>query len=395
VRWLDDAGLAFYFLRKVKHTIAANTIPAWVVASLEQSFAANRQRVSDMCHRFESLNRKFNEAGVRYAVLKGFSLVPGFCPDVHLRHQGDFDYLVDAESLSMAQRIVVEAGYSPKASRSSQESIFVMPGTTNATRGPQQYSVRAPHAVELHLDIWDGELHRLLPMPRLFSVNRTRIQQWNGLVFPVLTDEEAFLIQVLHACHHLFTYWIRMSSLFEIGYFLNRRTFDTSLWMLVDERVGDNLMLREFVVVITELVAKLFAAPVPLLVRGWGEKIRPATRIWIENYALQCAFCVVPSYELCLLPRAKLVRFLQQQYEGVRVQRNSMPNRLVTFSRLSRIVSSIKENPSLLLQAGWWRRQLLIRRSLFHGMAGLRYVCEIPRWRWLNRTRMRSASPAA
>jgi hypothetical protein len=171
--------------------------------------------------------------------------------------------------------------------------------------------------------------------------------------------------------------------------------FDTSLWMLVDERVGDNLALRESVVVIAELAAKLFAAPVPLLVRGWGEKIRPATRIWIENYALRCACCVVPSYELCLLPRAKLVRFLQQQYEGVRVQRHSMPNRLVTFSRLSRIVSSIKENPSLLLQAGWWRRQLLIRRSLFHGMTGLRYVCEIPRWRWLNRTRMRSASPAA
>jgi hypothetical protein len=31
VRWLDDGGLAFYFLRKVKHTNAANTIPAWVV----------------------------------------------------------------------------------------------------------------------------------------------------------------------------------------------------------------------------------------------------------------------------------------------------------------------------------------------------------------------------
>src|ERR1700681_496840 len=101
-----------------------------------------------------------------------------------------------------------------------------------------------------------------------------------------------------------------MSALCEIGFFLNQRASDKSLWTLVERSTGDNVMLREFVVVTTELVAKLFAAPVPLLVRGWGNDIRPATRVWIENYARHCAFCVVPSYELCLLPRAKLVLFL-------------------------------------------------------------------------------------
>ena len=395
VRWLDDAGLAFYFLRKIKDTNAMDAVPAWVMSRLEQSLAANQERVSDMSHRFDSLNRKFNEAGVRYAVLKGLSTIPQFCPDAHLRHQGDFDYLVDHESLPIARRIVVEAGYSPKPSVSSQESIFLMPGTENASRGPEQYSVRAPHAVELHLDVWDSEQHGLPQMPSLFSVSRTRIHQWNGLAFPVLTDEDAFLIQVLHACHHLFTYWIRMSSLFEIGFFLNQRASDKSLWTLVERSTGDNVMLREFVVVTTELVAKLFAAPVPLLARGWGNDIQPATRVWIENYARHCAFCVVPSYELCLLPRAKLVLFLQHEYEKADSQKHLAGKRLVKFSRLSRIVSSIKNKPSLLLNAGWWKRQLLIRRSLFHAMAGLRYLCEVPRWRWLNRARLRRIEDSA
>jgi hypothetical protein len=391
--WLDDAGMAFYFLRKIKDTDSKDKIPAWVMSRLERSFAANQQRVSDMSRRFDSLNRKFNEAGIRYVVLKGLSIIPQFCPDAHLRHQGDFDYLVDAESLPKAQRIVIEAGYRPKPSVSSQESIFLMAGTVSASRSPEQYSVRAPHAVELHLDIWDSEQHGLPEMPSLFSMNKTRIDQWNGLAFPALTDEDAFLLQVLHACHHLFTYWIRMSSLFEIGFFLNRRASDEPLWSRVEERVANNVMLREFVVVITELVAKLFAPPVPPLVEAWGQEIRPGTRVWIENYARQCAFCVIPSYELCLLPKAKLVLFLQQQYETACVQKNPARNRLVKFSRLSRIASTIKDKPSVLFNVGWWKRQLLIRRSLFHAMAGLRYVCEIPRWRWLNRARMRSASP--
>ena len=390
LRWLDDAGLAFYFLQKVKDTNATHEVPTWVMSRLEQSFAANRQRVGEMAHRFDSLNKRFNATGVRYVVLKGLSLIPGFCPDAHLRHQGDFDYLVDEQSLPMAQRVVVEAGYCPKPSVSRQESIFLSPGTGSASRSPEQYSAQSPHAVELHLDILDSDL--LPRMPSVFSVNRARTHQWNGLVFPVLPDEDAFLLQVLHACNHLFTYWIRMSWLLEIGFFLNERALETSLWNRIDQRVGDNLMLREFVVVITELVAKLFATPIPSLVGVWGQGIRPATRVWIENYAMQCAFCDVPPYELRLLPKAKLVLFLHQQYQSTCVQKRSARDRLIKFPRLSRMASSLRDKPSLVLSRGWWKRQLLIRRSLFHALSGLRYLCEIPRWRWLNRTRMRSAS---
>jgi hypothetical protein len=391
LRWLDDAGLAFYFLRKVKDTNATDEIPAWVMSRLEQSFAANRQRVSEMALRFDSLNKKFTETGVRYVVLKGLSLVPGFCPDAHLRHQGDFDYLVDQQSLPMAQRVVVEAGYCPKLSLSRQEFSFLTPGTGSAPRSPEQYSAQSPHAVELHLDILDSDL--LPRMPGVFSVNRPSTHQWNGLVFPVLRDEDAFLLQVLHACSHMFIYWIRMSWLLEIGFFLNQRASDTSLWNRIEERVGDNLMLREFVVVITELVAKLFAAPIPSLVGVWGQRIRPATRVWIENYARDCAFCDVPPYELWLLPKAKLVLFLHQQYQSTCIQKHSARNRLIKFTpRLSLMALSLRDKPSLVLSAGWWKRQLLIRRGLFHALSGLRYLCEIPRWRWLNRASTRSAA---
>jgi len=229
-------------------------------------------------------------------------------------------------------------------------------------------------------------------MPGVLSVNRARTHQSNGLVFPVLPDEDAFLLQVLHVCAHLFSYWIRMSWLFEIGFFLNQRASDASLWNRIEQRVGDNLMLREFVVVITELAAKLFAVPIPRLVGVWGQGIRPATRVWIENYATHCAFCDVPPYELRLLPKAKLVLFLHQQYQSTCVHTHSARNRLIKFPRLSRMASSLRDKPSLILSAGWWKRQLFIRRSLFHVLSGLRYLCEIPRWRWLNRARMRSAS---
>ena len=94
LQWLDDAGLSFYFLQKLKDAEARDFVPTWVVSRLEGNYYANQQRMDHMSNYFDRLNRKFKEAGIRYAAIKGFSLVPEFCPIASLRHQSDLDYLV-------------------------------------------------------------------------------------------------------------------------------------------------------------------------------------------------------------------------------------------------------------------------------------------------------------
>jgi hypothetical protein len=390
--WLDDSGLAFYFLRKLQDTNSADVIPGEVLSLLKTNFAANQGRVEFMSRRFDTLNQGFDKAGVAYAVLKGLSLVPQFCPHAPLRHQGDFDYLVDARSLPAAQRVLLEAGYAPKDSHSSQEFVFVAPGAATPSRSGRQYSADAPHVVELHLGVWDGDVHGLPPLPNLFNVEGTEIHEWNGFTFPALAEEDAFLLQVVHACQHLFTQWIRMSCLFEIGYFLTRRAHDTAFWNRVGQRVGDNLMVREFVVLVCELAAKLFASPLPQLVCAWGARIRPAPRIWIENYARPFAFCELPAYQFDSFPKSKLVLFLRNQYKtDTRPVKAVDLKGALPLSRLSRIASSVRREPSLILNASYWKHQLVVRRSVFHALAGLRYLCEIPRWLWRTRARARSA----
>jgi hypothetical protein len=392
---MDDVGIAFYFLDKLKNTNHTDAVPAWVIWHLQRGYAANQQRVAEMSRRFSALNQGFENTGIRCAVLKGYSLVPQFCPDASLRHQGDLDYLVDDQSMAAARQVVIAAGYEPKGQLSNQEITFLTPGAAKASRTLEQYSAQAPHAVELHTDVWDSELNRLPLLQRQISVERTTTHHWNGLSFPALGDEDAFLVQVLHTCRHLFTYWIRLSNLFEIGYFLNQRAHDMAFWGRIAERVGKSQVLKELVVVVAELVEKLFAPTLPPLVRAWGREIRPATRVWIENYARPCALCELPVYQFSLFPRSKLVLFLHQQYQDTCAQKHVVGNQLMASSRLSRLVAAVKDDPWLLLNPAWWKRQLLIRRTVFHAMAGLRYVCEIPRWMWLTRASARPASVGA
>jgi len=198
----------------------------------------------------------------------------------------------------------------------------------------------------------------------------------------------------LHSCHHLFNLWIRMSCLLEIGYFLSRQANDPEFWSLMEQRIGDSRILREFVVIVTELASRLFAAPIPPIVHAWGARISPASRIWINHYARRCVFSELPAYQFTLFPTAKFVVFLHQQYrEDAQVGKNVVRKRLLPSSRLLCIVRSLRKDPSLALSAGWWRAQRLVGRSMFHILAGLRYLWEVPRWRSLNRTRNPAASP--
>lgn len=382
LRWMDDAGLAFYFLQKLKDTNALHVLPSGVRGRLESNFLWNQLRMEDMAQRFHAINTRLNAAGVRYVVIKGFSLVPEFCRYASLRHQSDFDYLVERQDLAAARRILVEAGYTAKKSRSRNESIFLS-AEREPSRRAEQYSARAPHAVELHTDIWDDEMHGIPSMEGVFAVEQATAKHWNGISFPAQSDEDAFLLQVLHACHHLFTQWIRICCLFEIGYLLNGRAADEELWRRVERRVGNREVLREFVVIVSELAALVFGAPLPALVQAWGAGIRPGPRIWIENYARNWVFAELPVYQFSFLPKSKLVLFLQQQY---RSSSASGPVQVRTSqSRISGIVSSVQRDPALVFDADWWRRQVLIRRAVFYVLAELRYICEIPRWRWLNR----------
>lgn len=391
-QWMEDAGLAFFFLQRLMETNTTRIVPAPVLSRLQRNFMLNQRRMDDMLRRFQSINKRFDDARLRYATMKGFSLVPEFCPAPGLRHQADLDYLIDTQSLPAAQQVLIDAGYKPQRSVSAKEFIFISPGA-KPSRGDSQYSSETGHAVELHTDVWDNEMHGLPPIPQLFSAEQARTRFWNDLAFLALPDEDAFLLQVMHATHHLFTQWIRMSCLFEIGYFLNRRASDAALWTAVERRVQDNAIVREFVVIVAELVAQLFAPPLPPLIQDWATRIRPATRVWIENYARSWAFCELPVYEFRLLPRSKLVLFLQQQYKAEPVA--SAPDRKTPAKEdsLSNVAQSVRRTPLWFPRTGWLRRKHVLRRGIYYTLAQARYLCEIPRWRWLNRA-AKAASPS-
>jgi hypothetical protein len=385
VSWLHDAGLALYLLQKLKQGNVTDILPTAILSRLEENLAANRRRVAYMARQFEFLNQKLYAAGVRYAAVKGFSLVPQFCPDASLRHQSDFDYLVDRQSLPVAQSVLEEAGYFLSRHKTN-EFVFLMPSTAIPPPDDEQYEAHAPYAVELRVAFWDSDFHDVFLAEPKFSVDKIRTQRWQGSAFPALPEEDAFLLQVIHAFNHILTGWVRMSWLYEIGYFLNQRSTDELLWHRVEQRIGDNVLLREIVVVVTELSAHFFRAPLPSTSIIWAQELDPAVRIWIQNYARTWAFAKNRVDQVGLFSAAKVVLFLHQQYlPDAGARRHLTRIRLLPWEQLFRRAGSITSKSSA--NSGGHRRQLkhALIRFLFHVTAGLRYFWEVPRWRRLNK----------
>jgi len=383
--WLDRAGLTLYLLQRLKSIGASELLPPPVLARFEQNLAGNRRRVDYLAAEFSSLNGRFGRAGLNYAAIKGFSLVPAYCPDATLRTPSDLDYLVEKSSLPLAQRVLEEAGY--RLQRFSDiEFKFGRPSPRIPTVSDDPYSHETEPLVELHLAFWKGKVNRVLLNEPEFRLDQTMDHDWQGLRFPALNDEDAFVLQILHIFQHTLEGWVKLCWLLEIGCFVRARLSDTQFWDLVDARMRAVPCLAEFAALVMGLTERMFAAPMPRIAAKWTRSLRPPARLWLENYGRRWAFEEHPYDSLSLFSTSKLTLFLHREFiSDPKVRQEITKGRLFPWKRPEQIAVKVDNTVASLLTAGRLQWQFVIQRLIFHFGSSSRYLLETPHWRELNR----------
>lgn len=383
--WLDRAGLTLYLLQRLKSISATQLLPPPVLARFEQNLADNRRRVDYLATEFGSLNQRFHRAGLNYAAIKGFSLVPTYCPDAVLRAPSDLDYLVDKPSLPLAQRILEEAGY--RLQRFSDiEFKFGRPSQRIPTVSDDPYSRETEPLVELHLTFWNRKLNRVPLNEPDFRLDQTIDHDWHGLRFPVLNDEDAFVLQILHIFQHTVECWIKLGWLLEIGCFLQTRFSDTQFWDRVDARLREIPCLAEFAAVVLGLAERTFAAPMPPIAAKWTQCLRLPARLWLENYGRRWALEEHPFHSLSLFSAAKLALFLHREFiPDPNVRKEISQQRLFPWKRPEQVAVPTDQTSASSLTQRRLQWQFVLRRVIFHLGSSTQYLLELPRWRELNR----------
>jgi hypothetical protein len=153
--WLDRSGLALSFLRRLQNGDATPKISrAWSCA-LERRLANNIERTRDMLKEFQRVNLAFRKSNVKVATLKSFTLVPDFCDDPSVRHQVDFDFLVDSSGVGVAAEALRFCGYSASRVNLSGETCFTTPLQHIPSAADDLYGLQRHRQVDLHTSIWE------------------------------------------------------------------------------------------------------------------------------------------------------------------------------------------------------------------------------------------------
>ncbi len=389
--WIDRAGLTLYLLERLRACGATEVLPPRILARFERNFADNRCRVDHLLDETGCINEKLDQAGVQYVVIKGFSLWPEFCSNPYLRTQCDVDYLVARRSLCSAQNVLLKLGYEARRSGAAQEFAFERPLQRVPSQFDSPYKVETTPLVELHVGIWEDVTHHVPLEEPAFALNSPKLKDWGGLRFPVLNDEDALLLQVLHAFQHMLSYWAKLSWFLEIGLFMEKRSRDLLFWKQFSHRLEGAPPLAEFSTIALELSAKVFSAPMPEVAQHWRQFLRPSARLWLDNYGHSWALGERPPHKSKVFPDSKLSLFMSGEYiVDRRARRDSLRHGLMPWKSPGRqpstVLTQVKNRPWTQVQALWVDSTFTIQRLSFHVGAGLRYLWELPHWRHLTRS---------
>lgn len=374
LRWLDLSGLTLAFWNRLKASQAHGHVLPEVREQLDRNLASHRIRVAAMQHEFDLINRCLDAAGIQYAALKGFALIPEYCPDPTMRNGYDYDYLVRPDALHSVQEALRNAGFSLKK-KYEHRVIYFQPTLVAhiPTRRDELYSADFGRTIELHARLWDFDALRIRLNVLEDALSRRIPHHWESSVFYALADEDHLLFQVLHTFRHILSNWCRLSWLLEIAHFLECRHANSLFWDKFRDRIQGDQRLSEIAGVVFALSTGLFGGSVPLLRDVIDPKRSASLDLWVTQYGIDSALDNFSVNKFSLFLHREFVQdhVTWREVRRLRLFPIQRPNRAVEASSTDVIARFIAVSKQGLHVAG---------RLLHHLTAAIGYAWEAPRW---------------
>jgi len=376
----DTAGLTLFLRANLRQREDSQKLTGPVQQGLEQRFQDNLLRTQAISREFIEFNRLLQARNIRYLNLKGQLLYPDFVDQCENRLQFDHDFLIHAEDLERAHDLFLNLGYSPLPS-SPKLAVSHLPTLVKRTGWKWQgnlFDPDIPRAVELHFELWDSKFDKI-PIRTLESAwrNSQSISFLHSLSVPVLSREHTLLYSVLHCFRHLLRNDLRLSHLFEIGYFLHNHR-GSNFWQGFLESTRSCPKGCGAAATVFELACRIFRVqPAAIVTQFVSEHLSPAASVWIESYGLKES---IHCYR-----RSKSSVFLHLDFVDGLVQKGAVVSRKLIPRHLP--VSSFGVQTPIEKQDRCFRAFKLlhdsverVQRFFFHSMTLAVFLFQFPLW---------------
>ena len=363
--WLDTSGLALYFLDHITQLESSEILPPTVLSRLQQNLIDNTARTNKMIAESVSIHHSFQEAGLSYATLKGFSLWPVSVPKPELRSQLDLDFLMAEESASKARQILEARGYRLHAisGRSWEFKIYQNEPSTLK----DIYKATLQSTVELHIETAGTSAKALLPCREKLC--------FHDACMPVLPPAELFLGQGMHLYKHVCSEFFRVAHMIEFRRHIIARYHDNSFWIRLRELSEGNTRIPISLGFVTLLISQTMGDFAPEAFTCWTvDRLPSAARLWIELYGRQTVYANFPGSKLYLL--------LQRELRGAGLPAKRSLHAALLPRRLPPAITRGVPGETLHQRIRRYCKQIrfILFRLKFHIVEGFHYLKESDRW---------------
>jgi len=364
--WLDTSGLALYFLDRLRELDLLEMLPSFVLSRLQQNLADNTQRIDEMIAESLAIQYRFQEAGLSYAVLKGFSLWPISVPKLELRSQLDLDFLVTEQSAIEARKILEDFGYRLGMISGKSWEFKANEGRMSGLNG--LYKAGMSRSAELHIEpVVTG---------RISLLSRTQTLCFHGMCTPILSPVDLFVGQGLHLYKHVCSEFSRTAHMIEFRRHVIARHGDDVFWRTLQEQVAGEPGASMRLGTVTLLISRVMGRFAPAALTRWTvDQLPAAASLWVDVYGSRTALGSFPGSKLYLL--------LQEELEVAGLPAKRSLRQSLLPRRLPPAITHAVAGETLSTRMKRYRTQVnfIFFRLRFHTLEGIRYLRESILWR--------------
>jgi hypothetical protein len=366
LHWLDISGLALYFFDRITELELTDELPTPVLARLHQNLEDNTLRTDAMIAESASLQQQFQDAGLSYVMMKGFSLWPISVPRLELRSQLDLDFLIADSSAPQARSILEARGYELRAISGRSWEFKTKAAGVSSIR--DLYKMKPQRTVELHLE---------RPGPASESrLARAEERVFHGSRMPVLASADLFLGQGMHLFKHICGPSFRTAHLLEFRRHVRARHHEDHFWTELQQLAGRDLRVPIGLGVVILLISQVLGEFAPEALASWTVDTLPTEIcLWVQLHGRKVVFYNSQGSKLYLLLQQELEKF------GIPAKR-SLGRELIPRA-LPHVIwqRAPGEKPRESIRRYYKQLDYVAMRLRFHVVEGLRYLRESAKWK--------------
>jgi len=374
---MDRGNLSLYFLDQLNRHAAQDRLPPEFLDALNERLAQNRLRTEEWLRDFRAISAALAQSDIPHVALKGFTLVPEFCPRFELRHQGDIDLLIQPADADRAQSVLAAIDYTPRGMDRADALNLSGPGEERVSMSESVYRPGRVRKIELHLNLLEGLGPVRINYPEGQWQRATKRDSDD--TYLTLSRADMFVYQLFHAFKHAINSWIRPGWLYEIAHFIDLHHADAALWQEVIDCSGHQTLFRDALGLILDLVQRMFHVSIHETLRTFMlDPLPPRISLWNEHFGR--------PFVLSDFPGNKFYLFVQQNFVTERRTWRTHLRATLLPLRKRPGFSELRRAEQAHTFADRWNKLAFLRSRIgYHARALATYPYHLLRWRLLQR----------